>query len=130
MILFLDRHSGVPVYRQIMDQILFQVASGVLAPGDELPSTRTLSAEHGLNPMTVSKAYSLLERDGVVDRHPGRPLRVRARGGEEIAAESREHLRDSLRPAAEVALQLGIEPQAALELFRILLQETQERSDG
>ena len=65
MLIEVDRHSGVPVYRQIMDQIKFHVAGGLLRPGAELPSTRTLSAALGLNPMTVSKSYSLLEMEEV-----------------------------------------------------------------
>ena len=53
-----DYHNGIPVFRQIIDQVKFHVVSGLLAPGDELPSTRALSGQLGLNPMTVSKAYS------------------------------------------------------------------------
>jgi DNA-binding transcriptional MocR family regulator len=65
MLIVVDPHSGVPVYRQLMDQIRFHIASGLLKPGDELPSTRALSTELGVNPMTVSKAYSFLERSCV-----------------------------------------------------------------
>ena len=80
MLIVVDPHSGVPVYRQLMDQIKFHIASGILKPGDELPSTRSLSAELGVNPMTISKAYSFLEREDVVERRPGRPLVVKAIG--------------------------------------------------
>ncbi len=130
MLLLLDRHSGLPVYRQIMGQIRFHVATGVLVPGDELPSTRTLSAQHGLNPMTVSKAYGLLERDGVVERRPGRSLVVRDRGEGEAEGERVEQLRARLRPVAGIARQLGIERGRALELFESLLDEAAEKSDG
>ncbi len=54
MLIVVDPHSGVPVYRQLMDQIKFHVATGLLNPGEELPSTRALSAELGINPMTIS----------------------------------------------------------------------------
>ena len=80
MLIVVDPHSGVPVYRQVMDQIKFHIASGILRAGDELPSTRSLSAELGVNPMTISKAYSYLERDEVVERRPGRPLVVKESG--------------------------------------------------
>ena len=73
MILVVDPHSGIPVYRQIVEQIRFQVAGGLLEPGQEIPSTRALSARLGVNPMTVSKAFGLLEQDGVLERRPGRP---------------------------------------------------------
>ena len=78
MLIVIDPSRGVPVFRQVMDQVRFHIASGLLQPGDELPATRSLSAELGVNPMTISKAYNLLERDGVLERRPGRPLVVKA----------------------------------------------------
>jgi GntR family transcriptional regulator len=52
------------------------VASGQLAPGAELPSVRELAIQHAVNPMTVSKAYSLLEAEGLLERNRGRPMTV------------------------------------------------------
>ncbi|MEZ4396294.1 MAG: GntR family transcriptional regulator [Candidatus Krumholzibacteriia bacterium] len=121
LLVVVDPRSGVPVYRQLMDQVKFHVASGLLQPGDELPSTRSLSTELGVNPMTVSKAYSYLEREGVVERRPGRPLVVRAQAAEESEARRLDQLRDALAPTATVARQLGIAPARALELFSELL---------
>ena len=79
MLITIDVHSGVPAYRQLVDQIRLLVAGGRLRPGDEIPSTRTLSAELGLNPMTISRAWALLEQDGVLERRPGLPLVVKTR---------------------------------------------------
>ena len=67
----LNAVSGTPIYRQIVDQTCQLVASGQLQPGEQLPSVRAMAADLGINPMTVSKAYSLLERDGVVSRRRG-----------------------------------------------------------
>jgi GntR family transcriptional regulator len=125
MLLHLDRHSGVPVYRQIQDQIRFLVASGVLGAGSELPSTRALAAELGLNPMTVSKAYALLERDGVVERRPGLALVVRARPERDLETTRRAELRAALLPAVRAAGKLGLAVDAALEEYRSLLEEAQ-----
>ncbi len=50
-----------PIYRQIVEQVRRQMAGGQLRPGTELPSVRALAQQHAINPMTVSKAYSLLE---------------------------------------------------------------------
>ena len=55
--------SGVPIYRQLMDQVRALIASGRLAEGELLPSVRQVGQELQINKMTVSKAYSLLERD-------------------------------------------------------------------
>src|SRR5947209_18587417 len=63
--------SGVPIYRQLMDQVRALVASGRLAEGDLLPSVRQVAQDLQVNQMTVSKAYSLLERERVVERVRG-----------------------------------------------------------
>ena len=123
MIIVLDPHSGIPVYRQLMEQITFHVASGLLAPGEELPSTRVLSSDLGVNPMTVSKAYNLLERDGLIERRPGLPVVVRGLPTPEMGATKREQLRRSLHASGIMARQLGITTEEALETFRRLLLE-------
>lgn len=124
MLIVVDPHSGVPVYRQMMDQIRFQIASGMLKPGDELPSTRSLSQRLGVNPMTVSKAYSLLEEEGVVDRRPGLPLVVAALAADSVDRERAEHLKKMLEPAATAARQLGMSTTKAVSVFRRLLDDS------
>jgi GntR family transcriptional regulator len=122
LLIVVDPHSGVPVYRQLMDQIKFHVASGMLQSSDELPSTRTLSAELGINPMTISKAYSYLEKEDVVERRPGRPLVVRAGAGEaDIRERKRAQLRESLVPTVTMIQQLGLPVDEVLEILRELL---------
>jgi GntR family transcriptional regulator len=75
----LDPHSGIPIYRQLIEQVRRLVASGQLRAGAELPSVRDLALAHAVNPMTVSKAYSLLEAEGLLERNRGRPMTVAAR---------------------------------------------------
>ena len=72
----LKPHSGEPIYRQLFEQIQRLVASGQLAPGTELPSIRELALQHAINPMTVSKVYSMLEAEGVLERNRGKPMTV------------------------------------------------------
>ncbi len=72
----LKPHSGVPIYRQLLEQIRRLVASGQLKPGTALPSIRDLAVKHAINPMTVSKVYSLLEAEDVLERHRGKPMTV------------------------------------------------------
>src|SRR6516225_3721349 len=64
--------SGTPIYRQIVEQVRLGVATGVLAPGDALPSVRGLAEKHVVNPNTVAKAYAELVRDGVLDSLQGK----------------------------------------------------------
>jgi GntR family transcriptional regulator len=75
----LDPHSGIPIYRQLQEQVRRLVASGQLRPGTELPSVRELALSHAVNPMTVSKAYGLLETEGLLQRNRGRPMTVAPR---------------------------------------------------
>ncbi len=72
----LNPQSGIPIYRQILEQARRMVASGQLAPGAELPSVRELAVKHAVNPMTISKAYSLLEAEGLLERNRGMPMTV------------------------------------------------------
>ena len=118
-----DPNSGVPVFRQIIEQVRLHVAGGMLVAGEELPSTRQLSQELGVNPMTVSKAFSLLEAEGLVDRRPGLPLIVRDLGVDAAAAERRELLARALDPAVTTARQLGISTTQAVSLFRDMLND-------
>ncbi len=127
MIIVVDSHSGIPVYRQLMEQIRFHVASGVLRPGDEIPSTRALSAQLGVNPMTISKAFSLLEKEGMVERRPGLPLVVRSRGPAARRATQKAQLRRVLAPAVTRIRQLGIPAADAVELLRELLEKTKNQ---
>ena len=77
----LNPHSGIPIYRQLQEQIRRMAASGQLAPGTQLPSIRDLALKHAINPMTVSKAYTLLEAEGILERHRGKPMTVSASRG-------------------------------------------------
>jgi GntR family transcriptional regulator len=76
MVFILNPQSGVPIYRQLLDQVRRMVSSGQLAPGAALPSIRDLALLHAINPMTISKAYSLLEAEGLLERHRGKPMTV------------------------------------------------------
>ena len=67
----LDMASGVPVYRQIMDQVMAAIAAGSLAPGDQLPTVRQLAVDLAVNPNTVVRAYRELEFRGVLDTQHG-----------------------------------------------------------
>jgi GntR family transcriptional regulator len=67
----LDLHTGVPVYRQIIDQIRGGIASGVLKAGHQLPTVRQLAVDLQINPNTVVRAYRELELSGLLETHQG-----------------------------------------------------------
>ena len=72
MLLQIDFKSGKPVYLQLVDQIRYAAASGVLRPGEPLPSIRPLAEELRVNRNTISKAYTELESQGIIETVPGK----------------------------------------------------------
>lgn len=68
----IDPQSGLPVYRQLMDQTKHYLASGTLSEGDQLPSIRELATRLAVNPATVVKAYSELQNEGVIEMKQGK----------------------------------------------------------
>jgi GntR family transcriptional regulator len=77
----LDPHSGVPVYRQIIDQVQAGLASGTLVRGDQLPTVRQVAVDLEINPNTVLRAYRELEIRGVLDTQQGTGTFVSERPG-------------------------------------------------
>lgn len=67
----IDLKSGVPFYRQIIDQVKSAMAAGLLEPGDRLPTVRQLAVDLSINPNTVSRAYTQLELTGLVETQMG-----------------------------------------------------------
>jgi GntR family transcriptional regulator len=77
-IFILQPSSGVPIYLQLIQQVRRMVASGQLTPGTELPSVREVATQYTVNPTTISKAYSLLENEGLLQRNRGKPMTIAA----------------------------------------------------
>ena len=67
----IDQKSGVPFYRQIIEQVKSGIAQGALTPGKQLPTVRQLSVDLSVNPNTVIRAYRQLEIEGVLETHQG-----------------------------------------------------------
>lgn len=116
--------SPDPIYRQLSDQVRRFVAGGQLAAGDELPSVREVAQALAVNPMTVSKAYSLLEAEGVLARRRGLGMVVAERQlAHRSPAERLALLRPSLERAAREARELELDHAAVLDLFTHILKE-------
>jgi GntR family transcriptional regulator len=118
--------SGLPIYRQIVDQVRRHVASGRFRPGDFLPSVRQAALELEINPMTVSKAYSLLERDGIVDLVRGQGMRIAERNetnGNDSLRQRQEQLLPLLRQVAAEAYQLSLTGKQVRSLLDGVIKE-------
>lgn len=114
--------AAEPIYRQLVEQLRRRVAAGQWAAGQELPSVRELALQLAVNPMTVSKAYSLMEAEGLLERRRGLPMVIAAQHAKAAPrAERIEQLRPLLLPAAAAARELDIPKTQALRLFDDLL---------
>lgn len=88
----LDASSGVPFYRQIIDQVFLAVADGRLKPGTQLPTVRQLAVDLSVNLNTVAKAYREMEIRGVVDTQQGTGTFVATRRADRRPAERKRAL--------------------------------------
>lgn len=115
--------SGVPIYRQIMDQVQALIASGRLRPGDLVPSIRQLATDLEVNMMTVSKAYTRLEADGVLERVRGTGMRVRATTPTMSMAQRYAELQPLADALVTRAMQLGLSEKQIQALLQKSLRE-------
>jgi GntR family transcriptional regulator len=123
MLLQIDHHSGQPIYRQVIDQIRRQVVAGQLHEGEQLPSVRDLAAQLRVNPMTISKVYSLLEMEGLLERRRGVGLFVVALRRERVDQTKVNLLEEALTKAVVTAIQLDIPEEQASDMLAKLYQK-------
>lgn len=119
----INPHSGVPVYRQMVDQVKYYVASGALKPGDQLPSIRELAQRLAINPTTVVRVYSDLEHEGIIEMRHGKGAFVTSSGRRLSAAERERVLRELARHLAVEAVQMGASDSQVLQCVREALTD-------
>lgn len=114
--LFIDYKSGLPIYEQVYNGILRLADIGALKPGDQLPSVRAVASEAGVNPNTVQKAYTMLERDGVIRSVPGRGSFLAEHA--QLADSRRRAALENLGKAVEEAVRAGMPADEILVAVR------------
>jgi GntR family transcriptional regulator len=123
MIIEIDSHSGVPIYRQIIDQIRSHIITARLTEGAQLPSVRDLAGRLKVNPMTISKVYSYLENEGVVERKRGIGLFVAKISKNKQDKAKTAMLEDILTKAAATAVEVGLTEKQATNMFTKLFRQ-------
>jgi GntR family transcriptional regulator len=118
MLLEIDHHSGVPIYRQVIRQIRQQIMTDGLKEGDQLETVRDLAARLKVNPMTISKAYSFLEAEGLVERKRGIGLFVSNVKKGQLDQIKAKLLDTVVNKAAITAIQLGVSEDEAIDFFK------------
>ncbi|MCX7024666.1 MAG: GntR family transcriptional regulator [Spirochaetes bacterium] len=114
----MDSSSGVPFYRQVIQQIEQAILTGMLEPGDRLPTIRSLAIDLKINPNTIAKAYNELEIRGIVTTQVGSGTFVSDRRPDSAESERKKRLEELVgRFVAEMAA-MGMDRKATLELVR------------
>ncbi len=125
MLIVIDHNSRIPIYEQIKTQIIALINSGVLAPGDKLPSLRTLASELSLNFNTIKKVFALLEADGVIESRQGAGFFVTACAVENknILAKAEEELRLTLSRVRDA----GLSEDAAMRILNEIYKKEEDQ---
>ncbi len=100
--------SPVPIYEQIVSQVVFAVAAGDVRAGDEVPSVRELAQQLVFNPNTVARAYQELEKIGVLEPRRGQNMVVAADGPKRCRERRKEIVRGRVREALREAASAGL----------------------
>jgi len=115
--------SGVPLFRQIVDQVQAMLAGKQLQPGEMLPSVRQMAAELGVNPMTISKAYTRLEAEGILERARGKGMVILPQPIQGTLAQRQRELEAAMQAAVVRGRQLGLNNNQIQNVLNKLLKE-------
>jgi GntR family transcriptional regulator len=116
-----DPKNGIPIFKQVVEQVKRAIATGMLKTDEQLPTVRELAEEHSINPNTIGKAYQLLEGMGLVYTRPGvRGGTFVARGVEAGVRELElERFQESLRKVVREGYNLGLTHQELEQRFQL-----------
>ena len=126
MHILIDHRSGIPIFKQIFDHIKYLILADRLKEGEQLMSVRELALTLKINPMTISKSYSLLERDGFLIRKRGVGLFVRQPAEEDqVKIDAAMEL---LKPIARQLVELEINQENASQVLRQLMNDIEKQN--
>ena len=123
----LDLHSGMPVYRQIIDQVRGAIASGALTAGEQLPTVRQLAVDLQVNPNTVVRAYRELEFGGLIETQQGTGTFISAQKMKRADAERERQLAQIVGDCVARAGAAGFTVDELIEQLRGFSAETPRR---
>jgi GntR family transcriptional regulator len=127
MLLDIDHHSGIPIYRQIIGQVREQIMAGLLKEGEQLMPVRELSEQLAVNPMTVSKAYSSMESEGLLERRRGIGLFISGIHSGNNEQNKEAAIESLLSKAVTTALQYGLSEEKTQKMLKELFKRYQSQ---
>ena len=120
MDLIISNASGKPIYEQICTQIKNAILSGELSPGDALPSIRALAKDLRISVITTTRAYDELERDGFIDRVPGKGCYVAEKNLELVREAHLKQIEDHMNAIVDLAVGCSLTEEEAVEMLRLM----------
>ena len=120
MDLIISNASGKPIYEQIYTQIKNNIISGELSPGDVLPSIRALAKDLRISVITTTRAYDELERDGFIDRVPGKGCYVAEKNLELMREAHLKQIEDHMSEIVELAAGGSLTEEEAMKMLRLM----------
>ena len=123
MDIIISNSSGKPIYEQIADQVKEQIMAGALAAGDALPSMRLLAKELRISVITTKRAYEELERDGFLEKVPGKGCFVAPQNRELLREAQLRRVEEKLTQAIEEARRGAVSLEELKEMLTELYQE-------
>lgn len=122
---FINHRSGVPIYKQLVQQIEKGLAGNILKPGDQLPTVREVALNLTINPNTVARAYRELEVRGMIVSVQGRGTFISEEIPSSMIEEKELIMKGMLHDLVREARQLGLGPGKLSELFHNVIEEWQ-----
>ena len=112
-----DTDNGLPIYEQLVRQIKYAVAEGVVVPGQLIPSVRELAKQLAINPNTVQRAYQQLQSEDVIESFRGRGMAVCAGAKRQCVSDRQSLLGERMTSVIEEAVQSGLDANRLREMF-------------
>ena len=123
----LDQHSGVPVYRQLIDQVQAAIATGAVTVGDQLPTVRRVAVDLAINPNTVVRAYREMEVRGILDTQQGTGTFVAESNVRHSKGEKERQLSQLVTEFAARAGSVGFKVNELIEALQRLSSEVENK---
>ena len=120
MNLIISNASGKPIYEQIYTQVKNCIISGELSPGDALPSIRALAKDLRISVITTTRAYDELERDGFIDRVPGKGCYVAAKNLELVREAHLKQIEDHMTEIVTLAAGCSLSEEDTVRMLRLI----------
>jgi GntR family transcriptional regulator len=130
MQLSVDVDNGMPIYEQLVRQVKYAVAEGVVVPGQMIPSVRDLARQLAINPNTVQRAYQQLQSEEIIESLRGRGMAVCVGAKKQCQSDRQSLLGERLTAVIEEAVRSGLDSDRLREMFERGLSKAIRNSEA